>query len=221
MAREGRARTRLDPEIRRELIVEASETVFAVRDPAEVTIEEIAEAAGVSRALVYNYFGDKGGVVAAVYLRTFRRLDTEINDLVKKCPGSPKDQVRAAIRHYLSFARENPGAWKLIGTAETTVHPAVEQARRTRYEEMGRTWGGSPEARMLAHGIVGFLEAATLDWLEGPSSSIERAATVIQAMLWSGLSGLGAKDIKLSADEHPTEPTPRPPRSASAPVAGS
>ena len=66
MSASHRPRTRLDPEIRREQIVEAAEQVFHGRDPSEVTFEEIAEAAGVSRALVYNYFGDKGGLIAAV-----------------------------------------------------------------------------------------------------------------------------------------------------------
>ena len=43
--------------------------MFKGRDPSEVTFEEIADAAGVSRALVYNYFGDRRGLVAAVFRR--------------------------------------------------------------------------------------------------------------------------------------------------------
>jgi hypothetical protein len=45
----------LDPELRRSQIVEAAVRVFSETDPVEVTFEEIAEAAGVSRALVYNW----------------------------------------------------------------------------------------------------------------------------------------------------------------------
>ncbi len=78
VAKGERTRTRLDPEVRREQIIDAAEAVFAGREANEVTLEEIAEAAGVSRALVYNYFGDKSGVIAAVYLRSFDRLDAQL-----------------------------------------------------------------------------------------------------------------------------------------------
>src|SRR5215470_15509912 len=59
MAEPTRTRTRLAREERREQIVDAAAEVFQGRNPADVTFEEIADAAGVSRALVYNYFGDR------------------------------------------------------------------------------------------------------------------------------------------------------------------
>ena len=71
-------RTRLDPEVRRELILDAAEEVFRSRPPSEVTFESVADAAGVSRALVYNYFGDRSGLLAAVELRSLERLDRRL-----------------------------------------------------------------------------------------------------------------------------------------------
>ncbi len=59
-------RTRLDPDTRRRSIVQAASEVMLGHDPMEVSIELVAEAAGVSRALIYNYFGDRGGLLAAV-----------------------------------------------------------------------------------------------------------------------------------------------------------
>jgi len=63
MANPTRTRTRLARDERREQLVDAAAAVLQGRDPAEVTFEEIADAAGVSRALVYNYFGDRNGVL--------------------------------------------------------------------------------------------------------------------------------------------------------------
>jgi AcrR family transcriptional regulator len=183
-----RTRTRLDPEVRREQIIEAAEQVFLGRDPSEVTFEQIAEAAGVSRALVYNYFGDKGGLIAAVYLRSFQRLDEHLNRAIDAAPR-PEDRLRAIVVTYLTFARSNAGAWKLINSAEATFHPIVQQARRRRYERMAMTWGGTPEARLLARAIVGFLEAATLDWLDATQPDVDTATDLLHAVLWSGLSG--------------------------------
>lgn len=190
--RPTRTRTRLDPEVRREQIVDAAERVLADRDAADVTFEQLAEAAGVSRALVYNYFGDKAGVIAAVYLRNFERLDEEL-DRMTFGATSPSRRLRAIVDVYLRFASANPGAWKLIGTAEAGDHPEVQQARRRRYARMATAWGDNAEARLLARAIVGFLEAATLDWLESGEVDMERAAEVIHAQLWTGLSGLEAR----------------------------
>ena len=62
MAQELRVRTRLTRATRREQIIDAAVDVFKGRDPNDVTFEEVADAAGVSRALVYNYFGDRRGL---------------------------------------------------------------------------------------------------------------------------------------------------------------
>jgi AcrR family transcriptional regulator len=97
---EGRTRTRLDPETRREQIVSAAEAVFQGRDPADVTFEEIAIAAGVSRALVYNYFGDKSGLIAAVYLRSFERLDDTLRAALTGI-STPSERLRLVITCYL------------------------------------------------------------------------------------------------------------------------
>jgi len=101
-----RPRTRLDPEIRREQIVEAAERVLKGRDPGDVTFEEIAEEAGVSRALVYNYFGDKGGLIAAVYLRSLRRLDEELSRAVD--PAS--NEILASVSVF-----RGPDGWFVDG----------------------------------------------------------------------------------------------------------
>src|SRR5947207_6769910 len=87
MADPTRVRTRLGREARREQIVDAAAAVFQRRDPAEVTFEEIADAAGVSRALVYNYFGDRNGVLEAVYRRNLRLLRERIGAVLTTNDG--------------------------------------------------------------------------------------------------------------------------------------
>ena len=182
-------RRRLDPALRRAQIIDAAEQVFLGRDPAEVTFEEVAEAAGVSRALVYNYFGDRGGLLAAVYLRSFQRLDDELHRvLAADLPAT--ERLRAIIRCYLDFATTDAAAWKLIGTAEATPHPVVATLRRRRYDQLAQAWGGTPTARVVARGIVGMLEAATLDWLERRDCTVDEVADTLFALLWSGLSGV-------------------------------
>lgn len=197
MAGEGRTRTRLDPAVRREQIIQAAEAVFLGRDPAEVTFEEVAAEAGVSRALVYNYFGDKGGLVAAVYLRSVQRLDEALDQALAGA-HHPSDRLRAVIECYLEFARGHAGLWRLIGTSEAVLHPVVQHARRQRYERMAQAWGGTPEARVLARGVIGFLEGACIQWVDGEPCDLDRLVVVLHTVLWSGLRQLPGPPIVVS-----------------------
>jgi AcrR family transcriptional regulator len=190
-----RARTRLDPEVRREQIVDAAEVVLVDRDPADITFEQVAAAAGVSRGLVYNYFGDKGGLLAAVYLRNFEPLVDALESRLRATDRAPELQLRAVVELYLRFAAENPCAWKLLRNAEAIEHPVVRRARHEHIARISATWGATPESRVLARGIIGFLEAATVEWLDEHELPAEQAADVIHAQLWAGLSGEAAPQL--------------------------
>jgi hypothetical protein len=55
---------------------------------------------------------------------------------------------------------------------------------------MAEAWGGSPQALVLAGGVVGFLEAATLTWLDSPNISLEGATDLMTRMIWGGVANL-------------------------------
>ena len=191
MSATQRPRTRLDPEVRREQILDAAEQVFQGRDPSEVTFEQIAEAAGVSRALVYNYFGDKGGLIAAVYIRTLQRFDQELRASIG--PGADDaERLHSAVGCYLRFARANPAAWRLIGSTAAMERPEVQAARRARFDQLTASWGGTPQARTTVRAVVGFLEAATLDLIEHTDVDLDRTVELLFTVLWTGLSAVDA-----------------------------
>jgi AcrR family transcriptional regulator len=192
-----RTRTRLDPEVRRGQIIEAAVRVFAYTDPVEVSFEEIAEAAGVSRALLYNYFGDRGGLLAAVYLHTFDELNNELNENID-ADAPPEDRLRAIVRGYLRFAVEHAATWRLLQLTAAVNHPAVQKARQHHMERLAVAWGAEgPEGRTLAYGVVGMLESATFDWLRDRDTDDERLTDLIFDLLWTGLSSLDRHGIAL------------------------
>jgi len=185
---------RLDPTTRRAQLVTAAADVFRGRDPSEVRFEEVAEAAGVSRSLVYAYFGDRGGLIAAVYLHNLERLDAELG---RTLDSSLPDEVRLRrlIRRYLLFARDNQAAWDLMAAAGSLQHPAIRAARRGRIERIAGAWADHPAGRLVAHSVVGFLEGGTQDWLDYRDRGIDRTTDILLAVLWTGLGGHQTRKI--------------------------
>jgi AcrR family transcriptional regulator len=191
----GRVR-RLDPEVRREQILDAADRAFATGDPSRVTFEQIAAEAGVSRALVYNYFGDRNGLVAAVYLRAFDRLDDELAAAVD-LEAEPSARARQVVTAYLRFAECNAGIWNLVGRSSVGRHPAVHHARQTRFERTAAAWGDTHAARAVVCGVVGSLEAVTLDWLDHQDLPLEDVADLLHRLVWGGLSALEGDTVHL------------------------
>ncbi len=192
--KELKSSLRLDPVTRRALLVEAAAGVFLGRDPSEVSFEEVADAGGVSRSLVYAYFGDRGDLIAAVYLHNLERLD---RDLGRALDDRLPDEVRLRriIRRYLLFARDNEAAWNAMAAAGSLHHPAIQGARRDRIERIAASWGSGPPARLVARGVVGLLEAGAQDWVDYRDSGLERATDVLLALLWEGLPGLRSRGL--------------------------
>jgi AcrR family transcriptional regulator len=104
-------RRRLSPEERRTELLTLGAEVFGQRPYDEVRIDEIAERAGVSRALMYHYFPDKRAFFAAVV-----RNESELLFEATNTPPQPGlnlfEQLRAGVLAYLQYDDEHPhGAW--------------------------------------------------------------------------------------------------------------
>jgi AcrR family transcriptional regulator len=105
------SRRRLSPDDRRNELLALGAEVFGQRPYDEVRIDEIAERAGVSRALMYHYFPDKRTFFAAVVRAEGDRLFEATS--APPDPGqSLFDQVREGVLAYVRYDEEHPhGAW--------------------------------------------------------------------------------------------------------------
>jgi AcrR family transcriptional regulator len=114
------SRRRLSPDDRRTELLALGAEVFGQRPYDEVRIDEIAERAGVSRALMYHYFPDKRAFFAAIVRAESERLFEATNT-----PPQPDlslfDQLRAGVLAYLEYDDAHPhGAWAAyIGMGRT------------------------------------------------------------------------------------------------------
>ena len=103
------ARRRLSPEDRRAELLALGAEVFGKRPYDEVRIDEIAERAGVSRALMYHYFPDKRAFFAAVVKDEADRLYEATNNLP---PAGMTffEEIRLGVRAYMAYHEQNPEA---------------------------------------------------------------------------------------------------------------
>ncbi len=105
------SRRRLSPDDRRNELLALGAEVFGQRPYDDVRIDEIAERAGVSRALMYHYFPDKRAFFAAVVRAEGDRLFEATNTPPDAGPDM-FDQVREGVLAYLRYDEEHPhGAW--------------------------------------------------------------------------------------------------------------
>lgn len=96
----------------RQAIFDAAMALFAARGFAAVSVEEIAAAAGVSRATFFNHFGTKEGV-----LRHFgQRLTVRLGEaLAKAQPGAtPLDRLQAMLTAWAAEMESNREKVRLV-----------------------------------------------------------------------------------------------------------
>jgi AcrR family transcriptional regulator len=118
------ARRRLSPDDRRTELLKLGATVFGERPYDEVRVDEIAERAGISRALMYHYFPDKRAFFAAVLRAEGERLFDATSTPAR--PGqSLFDQVRSGVAAYVEYHERHPhGSWAAhagIGRSDPTL----------------------------------------------------------------------------------------------------
>ncbi|MEV0359924.1 helix-turn-helix domain-containing protein [Nocardia sp. NPDC050697] len=163
-------RRRLTPEQRRAQIVEAGAGLFADRPYEAVLMEEVAAAAGISRALLYRHFPAKRDLFAAVYEQAAAQLlvDSSFD------PGlSVPEQISTALNTHLDYFEANPHAVlaaNKVLAADPTIQGIIAgelgELRRRMLDELGLP----AERRAAAESVIGawltFVRVLTVDWLE-------------------------------------------------------
>ncbi|WP_326699796.1 TetR/AcrR family transcriptional regulator [Streptomyces sp. NBC_01754] len=171
-----RAYRRLGVEERRAQLLEAALTLFAHRAPDDVSIDEVALAAGVSRPLVYRYFpGGRQQLYEAALGSAAEQLTL---CFAEPAVGAPTERVSRVLDRYLGFVDQHDAGFSALlrggSVAETSRTSAiVDGVRRAAAEQillhLGRGPGGrppGPRLRMMVRTWIAAVEAASLIWLD-------------------------------------------------------
>lgn len=116
-------------EMRRAQILEAARRLFATRPFAEVTIQEIAQVAGLSVGGVYWYYSSKDAIVVAILQEEARSLGDRMEALAST-PGSARSRLEMLLTYVLEVDETLAGLY-LTGTkfyAMTSTDPEIRAA---------------------------------------------------------------------------------------------
>jgi AcrR family transcriptional regulator len=189
-------RRRLSGEQRRASLLDAAARVFARRGFDAARIEEIGQAAGVSKALIYEHFPGKRDLYAEVVKNG---TDEALGRVAEAAaPGlAGVDLLEAALGAFLDFVAERPYVWRVItqDVTDPTIVALDESMRRKAVAAIATLVSADPVARELgpsereqvAEMINGATRAIVTWWLENPSIDREHVASNLMSFLWLGL----------------------------------
>ena len=206
----SRRRPRLPREQRRQAILQAARTELLSRGYGELTMERVARAAGVSKALVYDHFAHRRELYLAILADEQVRL---VQRLAPALAGPDRAaRVRSSVRAFLELVAEYGDGYAELFRNPIAHDPELAgELRRARdgVAEMvagliARDVGVAVESVLLpAQAVVGAMEAAA-DWLTRiPSEQrppTERTVAVLSQLIWQGLDGLGRAEARAAAD---------------------
>lgn len=93
------------------VITDAAKDLLATEGPTALSIRRIAGVAGVAPMSVYNRFGSKQGIIDALFIEGFQKLQSALSI---EHHGTVEEQLVALGRHYRAFAIDNPTLYSLM-----------------------------------------------------------------------------------------------------------
>jgi AcrR family transcriptional regulator len=192
--------TRLRRAEREDQTLEAARVLFAERGFAAVTMDEIAAAVGVTKPLLYTYFGNK----EALYLACMEPAAEALVDTVAAAVDATEtsaDALRAGVHAFFIFVDADRSAWRVLfdetlpAGAEPARRAAEQRERLTALVADAQLERLPPERReevkvqieAMSAAMLGAAEALARWWLRTDAMSAAAAADLLVRTIEPGL----------------------------------
>ncbi|WP_405653811.1 TetR/AcrR family transcriptional regulator [Streptomyces sp. RK9] len=165
-------RRRMGVEERRQQLIGVALELFSHRSPDDVSIDEIASAAGISRPLVYHYFPGK----LSLYEAALKRAADELAErFVEPHEGPLGARLLRVTGRFLGFVDEHgPGFSALMrggpAVGSSTTNALIDSVRQAAYDQILAHLGvTAPPARLelVVRSWISLAESTALIWLDG------------------------------------------------------
>ncbi len=170
--------------------------LFAERGYATVTMDEVAAAVGVTKPLLYNYFGNKERLYLACMEPAGEALLAAVVGAVEQT-STPQQALRSGIHAFFRFVDRDRGAWRVLFDETLPVEGGIARRvaeYRTRITDLvaqslvdQTSAAYRVEVDALSVALLGAAEALVRWWLRTESLSAEEAAELLVRTVEPGL----------------------------------
>lgn len=189
---------RLPAAERREQLLRTAVPVFADNGYHATSMNEVAEAAGVTKPVLYQHFSSK----RQLFVELLDEIGRELRETIAKATADatrPREQIENGFRAYFAFVADHTDAFRVLFGSGARRDPEfaaftrdVEESIATAIAELilveGEPYG---QRLLLAHSIVGMTEAASRYWLaHDREPDVDTLAAQLSQLAWAGMRGI-------------------------------
>lgn len=202
---------RLPRDQRRIQLLDAASEVFASKGYHAAAMDDIAEAAGVSKPVLYQHFPSKLDLYLALLDQSCDRLVEVVEDALASTEDNA-DRVIATVAAFYEFVSSDSNEFRFVFESDLTGDGAVQRRLSRVHDEISDaiaeviaedTSLPRQQAKLLAVSLVGIAQVSARYWISGGSSAVtvDEARSLVSNLAWRGISG-----FPLTEPEHRTAP---------------
>jgi AcrR family transcriptional regulator len=195
----GSRPTRLPRDQRRIQLLDAASEVFASKGYHAAAMDEIADAAGVSKPVLYQHFPSKLDLYLALLDQSCERLAEVVEEALASTDDN-SDRVIATVAAFYEFVSSESGDFRFIFESDLTGDRAVQQRLSQVNAEISDaiaeviaedTSLPVEQAKLLAVCLVGIAQVSARYLISGGTSAItlDEAKHLVSNLAWRGISG--------------------------------
>jgi AcrR family transcriptional regulator len=177
-------RRRLPRAERETEMLRAAGDTFAARGFHAASMETIAEAARISKPMLYNYFGSKEGLYAAYVRSSGQALIQSMREAASPS-ASVQERLQAGLLAFLRYAEEHRAGWTVLHR-ETTAQgdPLASEVMKLR-ERIAGMLTQIFDDDGFAHAFLGASESLASWWLAHPEQPRDQAVRLLMSIAQS------------------------------------
>lgn len=191
--------TRLPADERRDQLLDVALEVFATAGFHGASMNDVAEAAGVTKPVLYQHFDSKNDLFAALLDEVGRRMRTAIDKATADAVDGKDATIRGFRAYFRWVAADLDGFRLLFGGAARHDAAFAEQVRAitsdaaTAIAPLIAADVDDDMRRLIAHGLVGLAEGSSRRLLaHGQPFDPDAVAETVAGLAWAGLRSLDA-----------------------------
>ncbi|MBJ8343590.1 TetR/AcrR family transcriptional regulator [Antrihabitans sp. YC2-6] len=182
-------RIRLSPAERRDQLLELGIKMLSLRGLEQISIEDIAKMAGISRGLLFHYFPSKRDFHLAIVQRS---SDDILGALTPNEELTPPEMLRDVMERYVTYVTDNRDSYVSLlrgpGSGDPELRVILEDNRKQlvdrilifgRFADIDIT----PRIELAVRGWIAFVEEVTISWLTEPKIAREELIDMLVGAL--------------------------------------